>query len=291
MKRVGVIGIGTMGAGMALNLLKAGFEVTVYNRTPERCQRVAEAGARVAPSVADLVREQDAVVLMLSDDAAVESVVNGDGGIARNGKRGLVVIDSSTILPATAQAMARTLAAAGIDYLDAPVTGSRPQAEAGKLFFLVGGPAPIYERCRPLFEAMGRRHIHLGDTGSGACAKLGNNFMGLINLLGYCEALTMVERFGIKPEQFASVINDSGGRSAFSEMKTDKMLRGDESADFAIRLAAKDLRLVGALARSVGHDPELIDRVSRAYADSTQQGGDRDVCAIYFDLRRKIMGE
>lgn len=280
LKCIGVLGMGIMGSPMACSLLRAGFQVTVFNRTAEKCQTAAAQGARVANSIAHLAAESDVVIVMLADDAAVEAVVNAPSGLAARGRSGLIVMNCSTVHPRTNQTLAKSLAEKQITLIDAPVTGSRPQAEAGQLYFLVGSDEVTYRRCLPLFQAMGRGHIHLGPVGAGACAKLGNNMMGFINLSGLVEALQMVTRFGIAPEAFLEVLANSGGRSAFSEVKGPKIVREDWSADFALKLAAKDLRLAKELAGELQQTFPTLVQVTDTFAQAAKKHGSEDVCSL-----------
>jgi 3-hydroxyisobutyrate dehydrogenase len=193
----------------------------------------------------------------------------------------LLVIDSSTVHPNLSKEMAAAFAAKGIAFLDAPVTGSRPQAEDGKLFFLVGGPREACERAIPLFEAMGRKHLHLGANGSGACAKLCNNLCGFVNLAAFCEAMVIGKRFGVEPQQLFEVISNSGGRSALSDVKGPKILRGDWDADFALALASKDVGLASILAREIGQHTPVTDEARKIYAAAAAKYGSDDLCALY----------
>lgn len=280
LKRIGVLGMGIMGSPMACSLLRAGFQVTVFNRTADKCQAAAAQGARVANSIAQLAAESDVVIVMLADDAAVEAVINAPEGLAASGRSGLIVMNSSTVHPRTNQTLAKSLAVRQITLIDAPVTGSRPQAEAGQLYFLVGSDEVTYRRCIPLFDAMGRGHIRLGQVGAGACAKLGNNMMGFINLSGLVEALQMVTRFGIAPEAFLEVLANSGGRSVFSEVKGPKIVRGDWSADFALKLAAKDLRLAKELSSELQQASPILAQVTETFAQAAKEHGSEDVCSL-----------
>ena len=280
-KRVAVIGMGLMGCPMALNLCKAGIAVTVYNRTRDKCRRAQEAGATVADSVAQAAADSDAIVLMLSDDAAVREIALGPDGVLANAKPGSLVIDSSTVHPGLSRELGRSFAAKGIGFLDAPVTGSRPQAEEGKLFFLIGGPREAYQRAIPLFEAMGRKHLHLGANGSGACAKLCNNLAGFVSLAAFCEAMSIGKSFGLDSEQLFEVISNSGGRSAVSDGKGPKILRGDWNADFALKLASKDMRLATALAKESGQRAPVTERAQQVFGEAEAVHGASDVCALY----------
>ena len=174
MTRVGVIGQGAMGRPMALNLLKAEVEVTVFNRTRSKCLAAADAGAVVADSIPALVATSEVIVIMVKWDQSVCEVILGPDGVLAAGHRGLLVIDSTTIHPFTSQDMAAALAAKEIDYLDAPVMSDSAAASRGELYFLVGGDEQAYVRAIPVFEAMGNRHVHLGSNGTGSGAKIGS---------------------------------------------------------------------------------------------------------------------
>lgn len=280
LNRIGVIGMGVMGSPMACSLLRAGYQVGVFNRTAEKCQSAQAMGAGVAQSVAQLAAESEVLIVMLADDAAVEGVVAGEHGVLAGGRAGLIVINCSTVHPRTNRQLTLALAERKITLLDAPVTGSRPQAESGQLYFLVGGEEAAYCRCIPLLQAMGRGHIHLGPVGAGAGAKLGNNLMGFINLSALVEALEMVTRFGLAPEKFLEAIGNSGGRSAFSEVKGPKILREDWSPDFALKLAAKDLRLARALAEDMHQVSPILAQAAETYAQATTAFGNDDVCSL-----------
>jgi 3-hydroxyisobutyrate dehydrogenase-like beta-hydroxyacid dehydrogenase len=281
MKKIGVIGMGTMGAPMAVHLVEAGFDVCVYNRTAQKCQRAADAGARVADTIAQLVSDADAVVIVVADDEAVRQIITGDGGVLETGRAGLIVIDSTTVHPDTSRQMAEALAAKQITFLDAPVTGSRNEAESGNLSFWVGGDRVAYEKCAPLFEAMGKAHMHLGGSGMGACAKVGNNLMGQIHLAALSEAMTMVERYGLDRELFFKVISQSGARSAVVDGKGPKILNDDYTPHFSLTLAVKDITLANQLADGLGHHLPVAAATRKVYAQAAETHGDEDLCSLY----------
>src|SRR5664280_450783 len=185
MRKIGFIGIGTMGTPMVRNLLKAGYELIIHDRATGKAEQLVELGAKVASSPKDVAKECEVVITMLPADQGVRDVVTGPNGIAEGGAAGLVVIDSSTVLPATSKQMAAELARFQIEMLDAPVTGSEPQAVEGKLTFIVGGKGDIYEKCRPLFNAMGKASFHMGSNGAGSYTKLSNNTISAISLVAF----------------------------------------------------------------------------------------------------------
>ena len=173
LNRVGVIGMGAMGFPMAMNLLKAGFSVSVFNRTQTKCEAAVQAGACLVDSISNLANSNDAVVIMLSDDASVRQIIYGKDGLAKGAQPGLIVIDSTTIHPLTTQEISCALAKTKVEYLDAPVMSNRKDAEDGTLWFLVGGQKTAYQKAIPLFDSMGNRHNYLGPSGAGTGAKIG----------------------------------------------------------------------------------------------------------------------
>lgn len=282
MQHVGIIGLGIMGGPMALNLLKNGFAVTVFNRTPDKCRTLHDAGASVAKSIAELSVKCAAIVIMVSDDRAVRAIVQSEDGILHYAKSGTLVVDSTTVHPQTSREMARALAQRGITYIDAPVTGSRKQAEEASLLFLVGGSERDVRRASPLLQAMGRKHVRLGPIGAGACAKLGNNMLGLIHMAAMAEAYSLVERFGLSLEAFHDIISQSGGRSAMSDLKGPKILKEDWRADFALALAHKDLMLARSLAEGLDHPAPVLSAAERVFANAHEMvGGNDDFCGVF----------
>ncbi len=278
--RVGVVGVGLMGSGMAGVLLLEGYPVGLYNRSRGKCDALAAQGAQVYDSPAALAAASEVILLMVPDDQAVEQACLADDGVLAGGKKGLLVLNCSTVLPATNQTLSARLAEQGIALLDAPVTGSRPQAEAGELYFLVGGPEDVYQRAIPLLETLGKGHIHLGPIGSGACAKLGNNLMGFINLCALAEALGLARSFGVDPSRFLEAISHSGGRSAVSAAKGAKILAEDWSADFALGLAAKDLRLARTFAKQLEQGAPVLGQAADVYEQAAEEHASLDVCKI-----------
>ncbi len=281
MKRIGLIGTGIMGSGMARNLLLAGFDVHVWNRTAQKCEPLVAAGAVGATSIGDLTEACDAVVLMLSDDDVVRGVITAEDGVASRARRGTVVVDSSTVHPHTSQQVAESLRRRDIAFLDAPVTGTRREAEDGSLLFVVGGDRDDYDRCRPLFEAMGRDSIHMGPHGAAAAAKLANNMMCVINLAGFGEAMATIRRFGLDPQRFFDFLSGSGGRSAMSQRAGPKILSGDRSVDFTLPMLLKDARLCVSLAEAMDVPARVIRAAADAVADAcAETPEDHDISAL-----------
>jgi len=271
--RVGVIGLGIMGAPMARNLLKAGHAVVVHGRTPARVQPLVDAGATSAPTPAALAADVDAVVTCLPDTPDVELVFAGPSGILSGARPGLLAIDMSTIAPAAARALGERAAAAGIAFLDAPVSGGEVGAIAGTLSIMVGGAADAVERARPIFAALGRQVTHMGPTGQGQMTKLVNQVVGATTLAAVAEGLTLAARAGLDP---AAVVQAVGSGAATSWALTNlgpRMQRRDFAPGFMVRLQQKDLRLALAAAAGLGVPLPTTALVQQLFAALEAQGG------------------
>lgn len=249
-RKVGYIGMGIMGAAMARNLVKAKFEVCVWNRTESKCGPLADAGASVVASPKAMADSgPDVIMTNVTDTADVEQVVFGDGGVTAAAKRGLILIDHSTISPVATQQFAARLADQGVVYLDAPVSGGDVGAQNGTLSIMVGGEDAAFKRCLPLFEAMGKSIIHLGPAGMGQVCKACNQICVTMNLLGVCEAMALAKRSGLDLEKMIEVI--SGGAAGSWQLANlgSKIAVGDHAPGFMIELVLKDLALVAEAAR------------------------------------------
>jgi 3-hydroxyisobutyrate dehydrogenase len=241
MKRISFLGLGIMGAAMARRLLEHGFELTVWNRNPARAAPLAAQGARIASSPADAARGAEVVIAMIADDPASRSVWIGEAGALQALEPGSLAIESSTLTVEWIRALGAACAARGVGFLDAPVTGSKVQAEEGALNFLVGGDAPLVERARPVFAAMGRGHIHVGPGGSGALLKLINNFMCGVQVASLGEALAMAERSGLDVRLAGEVLAAGSPGSPLVKMVVQRMVARDYTPNFLLPLMVKDL--------------------------------------------------
>jgi 3-hydroxyisobutyrate dehydrogenase len=284
--KIGFIGLGTMGKPMARNLAKAGYELIVYNRNREKAQGWPDgAKVQVAGSAAEVAGQADILFTMLTDDAAVEEVYLGkegllEGASGRNNPE-LLVVDCSTIHPDTTLKMAERLASAGIEMLDAPVTGSEPQAEEGVLTFIVGGKPSLYEKCVPLFDVMGKKAVHMGAQGAGAKAKLANNALVATTLIALSESLALVQKSGVDPRLFLEVVAGGGARSGMAEMKGPKILGRDYSPQFMAKLMHKDLKLASRLAESVQVPMPALAAAKQVFQIACNLGlGDEDMSAV-----------
>ncbi len=243
--RVGFVGVGIMGEGMATNLLKAGYAVTVVahkNRAP--VDRLLLAGASEAPTIAEVARRSEVVVTCVPNDAAIEQVLLGQGGIAEGAAEGLIVLDASTISPLTSQRLASTLAGKGIVMLDTPISGGQGGAKAGTLAIMVGGPQEAYESCKPLFEAMGKSITYVGGNGSALAVKLVNNLIVASTLVAVSEGFTMAAKVGVDPAVIQQVLAGATARSYVVQEKVPaSILKGNLQPGFKLELMHKDVGL------------------------------------------------
>ena len=237
--KVAFLGLGIMGNAMARNLVKAGNTVSVWNRTPKVID-----GARTASSPAGAARDAEVVWMCVSDTAAVERLLFAADGVASAIKPGSIVVDSSTIAPAATRDFAARLRAKGADYVDAPVTGSKIGAESAQLIFIVGGKSETLAKLEPLFSAMGKKVVHMGETGLGQSAKLAMNLQIAMIYEGFAEALTLAKRLGVQPEKLIELIQASMVRSGVIDYKASFVLQHDWTPNFPMRLMEKDLKLV-----------------------------------------------
>ncbi len=275
-KRVGFAGLGAMGSRMAMRLHAAGYPLTVWNRSPAATDPFRALDVAVAASPAELAR-CDVVVSMLFDDAAVRDVI---GQVFAAARRGMTVIEMSTVDPATSVALHETARGRGIDYLEAPVSGSTPQAEAGQLVVLAGGDAATFERCKPLLLAMGKSAEHLGGPGTGTTAKLAINAMLAIGVEALAEGLALAERGGVGRKQFLDLVGQTavvspGQKAKFANAEADQF-----PPAFALRTVAKDLRLIAALAEHLGLAMPAAAATAAAVDHAVARHGDEDFSVL-----------
>ena len=246
MERVGFVGTGIMGAPMARNALKAGFTVTVTNRTLSRAEPLAKDGATVVKTPREVAERSDIVVTIVPNTPHVEAAVFGPDGIAAGAREGLLLIDMSTISPTATRELAERAAKNKPPFhtLDAPVSGGEIGAIEARLSIMIGGDAADVKRATPLFEALGKTIVHIGDHGAGQACKLANQIAVAINNLGVSEALVFAASQGIDLEKTRQVIAGGAGSSWAMNNYAPKMLAGDFRAGFMIDLQQKDLRLV-----------------------------------------------
>jgi 3-hydroxyisobutyrate dehydrogenase len=282
MQRVALLGLGTMGAGMAANWLAKGFGLTVWNRTRARTQALADKGARVATTPREAAEGADCVFAMVADDAASRAVWLGDDGALAGAKTGAVVVESSTLTPDWVRELAGHARARGCAFLDAPVGGSRQAAASGELRLFVGGDAATLDKARPALIAIGSKIDLLGPAGAGATWKLINNQLIAAQVAALGEAVDVARKAGFRPVQISSLILNGAALSPIVKMKLPSMLNGDyDEPDFALSLMLKDARYAAALAQSLGAPADLVSSAVKAFARAEAKGlGAKDIAAV-----------
>lgn len=251
-ERVGFIGLGIMGGAMAGNLLKAGFEVCVWNRSPAKMEKLAAAGAGTARDPADLAAGCDVIITCVSDTPDVEEVILGERGVINGIAAGKLVIDMSTISPMASRRIAAQLAEKGAHMLDAPVSGGSEGAARGTLSIMVGGAADQVERARPLFRAMGKAVVHIGGHGDGQNAKIVNQILVVGNALAMSEALLFAQASGLDLEKTLSAVTQGAAGSWMLSNRGPQVLVRDWRPGFTIDLQQKDLRLALSTGDALG---------------------------------------
>jgi 3-hydroxyisobutyrate dehydrogenase len=294
-ERIGFIGLGTMGGGMARNLLAKGHAVTVWNRSPERAAALVAAGATTAAGPAALAAASDLVMVCVSDTPDVEAVVLGPGGILEGLAPRSLVIDHSTISPRATRSLAETVTAQGAFWLDAPVSGGSEGAVHGTLSIMVGGEAAQVERARPYLEAYGKTIIHVGPTGAGQMAKLVNQILVVVTQQGVGEALLLAQAGGLDLDRTMEAVKGGAGGSWMLANRGPQMARRDWRPGFTIDLQQKDLRLVLEAADELGVPLPGTALVFQLYRALQQRGlgaeGNHALVKALEDLSGITLGE
>jgi 2-hydroxy-3-oxopropionate reductase len=252
MDKVGFIGLGIMGRPMVRNLLKAGFSVTVYNRSKAPIEEMAKEGAIPADSPKAVAAQSEVIITMLPTGKEVSEVLSGKDGVFQTIKPGSVVIDMSTISPVDVQVMAAQAKEIGVAMLDAPVSGGDIGAVAGTLSIMVGGDEAAFARCLPVFQAMGKRVTRVGDSGAGATVKACNQIVVALNFLALAEALVLGSKAGVEPQKIIEALGGGMANSRVLEMRGETMVKHEFVPGGRVALHSKDLGIASSLARSLG---------------------------------------
>jgi 3-hydroxyisobutyrate dehydrogenase len=286
--KVAILGLGTMGGGMASNLLKAGAPLTVYNRTQSKAEPFAAKGARVAATSAEAVKGAAIVLSMLSDDDASREAWLGRKGALAAAEPGAILIESSTASPAWIAELSARAEEHGNQLLDAPVTGSRTQAEGGQLTFLVGGPAATLETATPVLKAMSKQIIHLGPIGSGAKMKLINNFLCGVQAASLAEAMVWIERSGLDRDKALTILKNGAPGSPLLAAMSARMVSRDYTVNFLLRLLSKDMLYAAREAAASNVDLKTAE-ASRALMETAIADGygEQDMSSLVEPLRKK----
>ncbi|HEU0115977.1 MAG TPA: 2-hydroxy-3-oxopropionate reductase [Thermomicrobiales bacterium] len=295
-ERIGFIGLGIMGKPMARNLAKAGYELVVYNRSPDDTEALVAEGGPYEPAASPraVAEQTKTIVTMLPDSPEVRDVVFGEHGILPALGPGSLLIDMSTIAPATAIEVSEALAARGARAIDAPVSGGDKGAIAGTLSIMVGGDAADVERAMPLFEAMGKTIVHVGDAGAGQTVKACNQVVVAITFAAVSEALVMGAKAGVDPRKIAQVLGGGLANSRVLELRGPTMIEGQFQPGFRVDLHRKDLGIALATGKNVGVPLPVTGLVAQLYeALATTGRGDLDhsaLIALYEDLSGEKLG-
>jgi len=283
---VAFLGLGIMGRPMAANLVKAGHEVSAWNRSAGK----EVPGARAAATPLAAAQGAEVVWICVSDTAAVERVLFGENGAVGALQPGMIVVDSSTISPMETREFARRVGERGAEYVDAPVTGSKAGAESGQLIFMAGGTEAAIEKLKPLWSAMGKTLFRMGDVSLGQAAKLGMNLMIALIYEGFAEALALTGKLGIKPDALMPLIQASMVRSGVIDYKAPFVLRRDFSPNFPLRLMHKDIQLMLDAAKE--HRVKLpgLETVAEIYEIAAEEGHDNLDYAATLTLLEKWAG-
>jgi 3-hydroxyisobutyrate dehydrogenase len=286
-QKVAILGLGTMGSGMAANLLKAGFSLSAYNRTAVKAQPLIAAGALFASTPAEAAEGASVIISMLADDAASRDVWLGKDGALDVASKGTVLVESSTVSPGWIAELSSLADQRGLDLLDAPVTGSRTQAEAGQLSFLVGGKASALEAVTPVLKAMSKEITHLGPVGSGAKMKLINNFLCGVQVASLAEGLTWIERSGLDRDKALSILKAGAPGSPLLGALSARMVSQNYAVNFLLKLMTKDLVYAQNEAAKCDVDLKTAQAAENRFQIAIEQGfGNEDMAAVIEPLRK-----
>ena len=285
--RVGFIGLGIMGGPMAQNILKAGFPLTVHNRTAAKAEALRAAGAAVASSPAEVARASDICLSCVSDTPDVlEVVLDGQRGIIAGAHAGLVAVDCSTVAPSAARTCHEALAARGAGFLDAPVSGGEAGAKQATLSIMVGGAKADFDRALPVLSAMGQTITHCGGPGAGYLVKLCNQILGGLHLVAAAEALSLAAAAEIDPAAMLQAVTSGAANSWILSNLGPKMMAGDDRPGFMIDYQLKDLRIAHDAARELGVPLPGAALAETLFLAASEQGRGRDgTQAIYHTIR------
>ena len=296
MTKIAFIGLGNMGSGMCANLCKAGHEVRAFDLNAEAVKAAEGHGANAAATVADAVKDAEIVVTMLPAGKHVLAVYFGDDGVAAHADTGTLFLDCSTIAVEAAREAASKAEAAGFLMADAPVSGGTAAADAGTLTFMVGGPEEAFAKAKPILDAMGKNIFHAGGSGNGQAAKIANNMLLGISMIGTCEAFNLAEKLGLDAQTFFDISSTASGQcwSMTSYCPAPGPVPAapsnrDYQPGFAVAMMLKDLHLAAAAAKAAGAEVTLGEMAEKIYQDLDTRGhGGLDFSGVMKDLKRQL---
>jgi 3-hydroxyisobutyrate dehydrogenase-like beta-hydroxyacid dehydrogenase len=287
-KTISYLGLGTMGNGMASNLLKAGYNLTVWNRSAEKCEPFARKGARVGDTPGNAVRDAELIMYSLSNDQAVEEVVFGAKGILSGIKAGQIAVDMSTVLPATSLREEEAYSKRGADFLDAPVFGSKNESAKAKLWIMAAGKKDIFEKVKPVMEHLGRTVHYFGKNGNAAAMKLVGNLIVALELEALAEGLVLAQKAGLNLKTVLEVIKVADFSSPLLVGNGQNILKRDFSTSFALTLMLKDGSLIQKFAESLQSPIPALCVVEKNLGSAVALGfGDENASAVIKALEKE----
>jgi 3-hydroxyisobutyrate dehydrogenase len=274
--KIGWIGLGRMGTPMSKQLIKAGYHVTVYNRSKSKEEALKLLGVTAAPSPGLLIQKAEVIIIMVSDDTAIREIFTSDEGLLSTKTTRKIIINMSTVSPAISKEMASLCSQQGNHYLDAPVSGSVKQAEDGQLVIMAGGEETIFEKVKPIFDHLGKLAMLMGSAGAGNTAKLVINTLLAFQAQGLAEAVVLARRNEISIADFITLISNSSLGNVFIKIKGDAIIQNNYKAAFALKHIAKDLRL----AKDIGLNTPMGETVFKTFQQAEPVLGEEDIIAI-----------
>ena len=287
--RIGVIGVGLLGSAVASRLLDHGFEVTGYDTRPDQLEALAGIGFHLAHSVADVAAQAEAIFTILPTLESVEAVICGAGGLTETARSDTVILQISTISPELTRRLYQQVSTHDLHFLDTPISGTSAMVMRGDCTIFVGGDPVQKQRCDPLFEAIGRRSVHIGDIGTAALAKLVTNMLVALNTASLAEALVLAAKGGIDPSQMMAVLMDSAANSRMMEIRGPLMVAGDFPPQMKLNLFLKDIQLMLESGAQLEVALPLTQTVQQLYAsavDMDSESGERDLSVVIQALER-----
>ena len=278
---IGWIGLGNMGIPMATQLIGAAYQVAVYNRSKGKESELQKMGATTADTPKALIEKADIVIVMVSDDQAIEQIFEGENGLLSADAKGKIIINMSTVSPNISKQMYQKCKLNGINYLDAPVSGSVKQAENGQLVIMVGGEEKVFEKAKPVLEKLGKLTLRVGEVGAGNQAKLAINSLLALYTQGLAETVLFANQNGIKTDDLLNLINNAAIGNIFTKIKGDAILAENYKPAFALKHIVKDLRL----AEAEGISSPLAKTALKTFENAEAEYGEEDLIAVIKALK------
>ena len=289
--KIGIIGTGMLGEAVGLHLLDVGYDVTVFNRTENKTERLKQQGASIAESPKQVAKDSDLIITIVKDADAVDEVIFGSSGVILGKHEGMCIADMSTVNPNLTKKISENVASNGVDYLEIPVMGGPNVAIDGKLVIMASGKKEVFEKFRKVFDAIAEQAFYLGDTGTAHSIKLAMNLQIAMLALSLSEGITLTKKAGLDPEIFLKVLNSTYFKTGMSEGKAYKMIKESYSPTFTLANLKKDLDTINDAAESFDVELPMAKLARKVYADAKDAGfGDMDytgIIAYIKELSRK----